>query len=132
MKYQRKSLCHQFLATLTAIFLFCNISPASAQTVPEIAEKALASTVYLEMQDSNGVTFGFGSGFFGSVKSQKVDSTNRIDLFISHHRMWPRSGLFSFRFRFRFSFIDVNVFSQDREHSSLLQGNYIHIGKVNF
>ena len=37
---------------------------ASAQTVPDIAEKALAATVYLEMQDSNGKTLGFGSGFF--------------------------------------------------------------------
>lgn len=41
------------------------------------------------------------------------------------------TGLFSFRFRFRFSFIDVNVFSQYREQSSLLQGDYIHIAKVN-
>lgn len=64
MKYQSKSICHQFLATLTGIFLFCNISLVSAQTVPEIAEKALAATVYLEMQDSNGKTLGFGSGFF--------------------------------------------------------------------
>ena len=64
MKYRSKSLCHQFLVALIGIFLFCNISPVSAQTVPEIAEKALAATVYLEMQDSNGKTLGFGSGFF--------------------------------------------------------------------
>ena len=32
--------------------------------MPEIAEKALAATVYLEMKDSNGGTLGFGSGFF--------------------------------------------------------------------
>ena len=64
MKYQSKSICHQFLSTLIGIFLFCNITTAPAQTVPEIAEKALAATVHLEMKDSNGVTFGFGSGFF--------------------------------------------------------------------
>ena len=64
MKYQSKSICHQFLVALTGIFLFCNISPVSAQTVPEIAEKALAATVYLQMKDSNGKTLGFGSGFF--------------------------------------------------------------------
>ena len=64
MKYQSKSLRHQFLVAFTGIFLFCNISTALAQTVPEIAEKALAATVYLEMQDSNGKTLGFGSGFF--------------------------------------------------------------------
>ena len=64
MKYQSKSLCDQFLVALTGIFLFCNISTVSAQTVPEIAEKALAATVYLEMKDSNGGTLGFGSGFF--------------------------------------------------------------------
>ena len=33
-------------------------------TVEEIAEKALAATVYLEMTDSNGQTLGFGSGSF--------------------------------------------------------------------
>ena len=64
MKYRSKSISHQFLATLTGIFLFCNISTVSAQTVPEIAEKALAATVYLEMKDSNGKPLGFGSGFF--------------------------------------------------------------------
>ena len=64
MKYQSKSLRHQFIVALTGIFLFCNISTALAQTVPEIAEKALAATVYLEMKDSNGKTLGFGSGFF--------------------------------------------------------------------
>ena len=46
------------------VLLFCTASTTSAQTVPEIAEKALAATVYLEMQDSNGKTLGFGSGFF--------------------------------------------------------------------
>ena len=56
MKYQSKPLCYQFLVALTGIFLFCNISTISAQTVPEIAEKALAATVYLEMQDSRGIT----------------------------------------------------------------------------
>ena len=64
MRHQNKSLCHQLLVTLTGLFLFCNMGTASAQTVPEIAEKALAATVYLEMQDSNGLPFGFGSGFF--------------------------------------------------------------------
>ena len=64
MRHQRKSLCHQLLVTLTGLFLFCNMGPAPAQTVPEIAEKALAATVYLEMKDSDGLPLGFGSGFF--------------------------------------------------------------------
>ena len=64
MRHQRKSLCHQLLVTLTGLFLFCNMGTAPAQTVPEIAEKALAATVYLEMQDSDGLPLGFGSGFF--------------------------------------------------------------------
>ena len=46
------------------VLLFCTTSITSAQTVPDIAEKALAATVYLEMQDSNGKILGFGSGFF--------------------------------------------------------------------
>ena len=35
-----------------------------AQTAEQIAEKALAATVYIEMKDSNGEILGFGSGFF--------------------------------------------------------------------
>ena len=49
------------------IQIFCTISTASAQTLipaEDIAEKALASTVYLEMKDRNGETLGIGSGFF--------------------------------------------------------------------
>ena len=52
------------LGVLTILLLFCTLSITTAQTVPEIAEKALAATVYLEMQDSNGLPLGFGSGFF--------------------------------------------------------------------
>ena len=46
---------------------FCAINTASAQTnlsAEDIAEKALAATVYLEMQDKNGKALGIGSGFF--------------------------------------------------------------------
>ena len=63
MKDQNKPLWHLFIVTFT-VLLFCSTNNATAQTVPEIAEKALAATVYLEMQDSNGKTLGFGSGFF--------------------------------------------------------------------
>ena len=37
-----------------------------AQDVPELAEKALAATVYLEMMDTNGRPISYGSGFFVS------------------------------------------------------------------
>ena len=63
MKDQNKPLCHLFIVTFT-VLLFCLTNSTPAQTVPEIAEKALAATVYLEMQDSNGLPLGFGSGFF--------------------------------------------------------------------
>ena len=46
------------------LVMFCGMNMASAQTAEQIAEKALAATVYLEMKDRNGVTLGFGSGFF--------------------------------------------------------------------
>ena len=47
MIYQNKSL---LLPSVTFIvLLFCTASTTPAQTVPEIAEKALAATVYLEM-----------------------------------------------------------------------------------
>ncbi|MDE0398126.1 MAG: tetratricopeptide repeat-containing serine protease family protein [Candidatus Poribacteria bacterium] len=69
MKHQNKLLRQLFTATFT-VLLFCSTNGTPAQTVPEIAEKALAATVYLEMQDSNGKTLGFGSGFF--VKSNLI------------------------------------------------------------
>ncbi len=53
--------------TIIVLFLFGTISTAPAQTTlpaEEIAEKALAATVYLEMKDKNGKTLGIGSGFF--------------------------------------------------------------------
>ena len=46
--------------TVLMLVMFGGMNIASAQ----IAEKALAATVYLEMKDQNGVTLGFGSGFF--------------------------------------------------------------------
>ena len=52
---------------LVALLLFYTINTAPAQTTlsaENIAEKALAATVYLEMQDKNGKTLGIGSGFF--------------------------------------------------------------------
>ena len=63
MIHQNKLLLQLSLVTLV-VLLFGTVSILPAQTVPEIAEKALAATVYLEMQDNNGKTLGFGSGFF--------------------------------------------------------------------
>ena len=63
MEHKNKLMWAQLLITL-AVLLFRTVSTTPAQTVPEIAEKALAATVYLEMQDSNGSPLGFGSGFF--------------------------------------------------------------------
>ena len=56
-----------FCFTVLLIQVFCTISTAPAQiSLPaeDIAEKALAATVYLEMKDTNGKTLGIGSGFF--------------------------------------------------------------------
>ena len=64
MKHQNKSLWQLLRIIPVIVLIFCTISRVSAQTAPEIAEKALAATVYLEMQDSKGVPLGFGSGFF--------------------------------------------------------------------
>ena len=64
MTYQKKSLYRPIFVTLMALLIFCFVSATPAQTVPEIAEKALAATVYLEMKDNTGKTLGFGSGFF--------------------------------------------------------------------
>ena len=64
MKHQNKSLWQLLRIIPVIVLVFCTISRVPAQTAPEIAEKALAATVYLEMQDSKGVPLGFGSGFF--------------------------------------------------------------------
>ena len=64
MKHQNKSLWQLLLIIPVIVLVFCTISTVPAQTAPQIAEKALAATVYLEMQDSNGLPLGFGSGFF--------------------------------------------------------------------
>ena len=54
-------------SAIIVLFLISSISISSAQTTlpaEDIAEKALASTVYLEMKDTNDKTLGIGSGFF--------------------------------------------------------------------
>ena len=63
MKHQNSSLWKLSLATLAAVLLCCTINTAPAQNVPQIGEKTLAATVYLEMKDSTGKTWS-GSGFF--------------------------------------------------------------------
>ena len=50
--------------TTLGLLLFFIIAAASAQNDEQLAEKALAAIVYLEMADKDGNTLGFGSGFF--------------------------------------------------------------------
>ena len=64
MKHQNTSVWQLLRILPVIVLVFCRISTVPAQTAPQIAEKALAATVYLEMQDSKGVPLGFGSGFF--------------------------------------------------------------------
>ena len=64
MIYQNRSFWQLSLVSLVVLLLFCPVNTTAAQTAPEIAEKALDATVYLEMYDSNGKTLGIGSGFF--------------------------------------------------------------------
>ena len=70
MKHKDKSLLKKSFTlhtTVVALLLICLTTVAPAQTTlpaEDIAEKALAATVYLEMKDTNGKTLGIGSGFF--------------------------------------------------------------------
>ena len=67
MQEKNRFLSESFLISTTVLLLVCTINVATAQTVlpaEDIAEKALAATVYLEMKDKNGKTLGIGSGFF--------------------------------------------------------------------
>lgn len=61
--FQQLQITIWHIATF-ALHLFCITTAVPAQTVEQIAQKALAATVYLEMKDSTGKTIGFGSGFF--------------------------------------------------------------------
>ena len=61
---QNRSFWQLPLVTLVVLQIFYTVSATPAQTVPEIAETALAATVYLEMYDSNGDILAYGSGFF--------------------------------------------------------------------
>ena len=64
---------------IVVLLLFCTINTALAQTTlpaEDIAEKALAATVYLEMKDKNGKTLGIGSGFF--VKSNLIATNYHV------------------------------------------------------
>ncbi len=55
----------QFAIIVLLLFYTINTAPAQTTLLAEdIAEKALAATVYLEMKDTNGKTLGIGSGFF--------------------------------------------------------------------
>ena len=56
--------------TVAAVFLLSITTVASALTTEQIAKKALAATVSLEMKDSTGRTLSFGSGFF--VKPNQI------------------------------------------------------------
>lgn len=51
MEYRKKSLL-PFISS--ALLLFCGITAANAQSPQKIARKALASTVLLVMEDTNG------------------------------------------------------------------------------
>ncbi|MCG9134278.1 serine protease [Candidatus Poribacteria bacterium] len=67
MKHKNRFLYQRDLSAAAVLLLFYTINTTPAQTTlpaEDIAEKALAATVYLEMQDKNGKTLGIGSGFF--------------------------------------------------------------------
>ena len=62
MKHKKKPSWQLPLIILVTVLLCYTTS--NAQTVPQIAEKALAATVSLEMRDRNGAVLSRGSGFF--------------------------------------------------------------------
>ncbi len=69
-------LCTINFLTCAVLLTLCTVNPAIAQTTEQIAEKALASTVFLEMKDSNGNTLGIGMGFF--VKSDLIATNYHV------------------------------------------------------
>ena len=67
MVYNKKSFLYFIGLTL---FVFCVTTAANAQSPQQIAKKALASTMLLVMEDTNGQPLSLGSGFF--VRSGQV------------------------------------------------------------
>ena len=61
MRNPRKAFLH---FTALGLILFLITAVASAQNTEQLAEKARAATVYLEMADKDDNILGFGSGFF--------------------------------------------------------------------
>ena len=74
MKRQKKLLLQLPLIILVTVLLCYTTS--NAQTVPQIAEKALAATVSLEMRDRNGAVLSRGSGFF--VRSNLIATNYHV------------------------------------------------------
>ena len=71
MNHKIESLRKQLVSlTGTALLLLSITTGAPALTTEQLAEKALAATVFLEMKDSTGTTLSFGSGFF--VKPNQI------------------------------------------------------------
>ena len=71
MNHKTESLRKQLVYLMgTALLLLSITTGASALTTEQLAEKALAATVSLEMKDSTGTTLSFGSGFF--VKPNQI------------------------------------------------------------
>ena len=66
-EFLRRRLPH---ITVAVLLLLSITTIASALTTEQLAEKALAATVSLEMKDSTGTTLSFGSGFF--VKPNQI------------------------------------------------------------
>ena len=52
MKHQNNPLWWMLLVTLVGVLLFCTLNNAPAQTVPQIAEKALAATASVSFRIS--------------------------------------------------------------------------------
>ena len=65
MKRQDKS-SWQLALVIVGILLSHALSTAPAQTVPQIAQKAFASTVYLETWDKDGTPLGWAAVAFSS------------------------------------------------------------------
>ena len=71
MNHKTESLRKQFVYLTSAALLLLSITTGvSALTTEQLAKKALAATVSLEMKDSTGTTLSFGSGFF--VKPNQI------------------------------------------------------------
>ena len=87
MKHEDRRKLKLLSGTLTVLLFFVVLTITSAQTTEQLAEKALAATVYLEVKDSTGETTVSAETYFmrGNVRYDVGDYRGAIAAYREWH-----------------------------------------------